>query len=470
MRNLRPTEYAAAAPEWITAPFSFTPDFPFPQIVRGENITLLFDETAVSIVAGDWSVSALTPKLSDDRGTGASITGSGRWHAATFEDVWFATNGTTLVFQMPAYDEVLVANGVTVETLCGHNDRLILAGLSGDWFSSESWQELFKRWRETQPQFSHDQQEWSPRWGIWGERLAGGKDIPFWTMLAALGLFGQVAFDSIKGELLTRIERGELGFFSIRSLGTPVFAGGFGPDVMLYSQEARVALRPMESAPTYLVMNAGPAGAAHRGIVSGDAREHCWYAPDGELYRHPAGGAAEHIRFSEIFGSLSGVVASFDDIEREHWFADTDDAYVLTRFGMGGPMSQRPMALARANGVLIGPALGLGLSTVPVAMYSHLVDMRRRGSKRVQELEVVLDGLASPWGDVKAGSPAFSTGTVPLNDLGVGYPVRSGNQFYIGAGGTGTVGQDYSIQRVDVRYQAESRAHQRGGTSSAGNT
>lgn len=466
MKNLRPGAYAAVAPTWWTAPFTFSLDWPFPQVFRGENVTLLFGETSVSTLASDWAATPLTTMQSDDRGETMAISADGVWHVATFEDVWFGTNGTSLVFKVPSYCfATLVANGLSAQTLCAHQDRLVLAGLSGSWFSGTRWQTLFKRWRQTQPQFAHDQQSWSTRWIVWGERLGGAKDIPFWTLLAALGLFGNDVFDALEPSLLKRIEQGEIGFASIRSLGAPVYAAPLGSDVALYSREARAVLMPTDG-PNYFVASALGEGAASRSTVCGDARGHAWLSPRGRLMHNPVDGAVRDLRQEEVFTTPANWIASFDSFEREHWFSTATNAYVLNTHGVGGPLDLRPTSLCRADGALVGAGAGHDASTVSVEFWSHDVNMNSSDNKRVQQVAVQQSGLSSLEADVTADGVA-SMGAVQTNDNDIGYPVRSGVKLQIGVKGTANVGTDYAVQRLEVRFQAEGRQHRRGATGAA---
>ncbi len=468
MRNLRAAPYAARNPEWFTCPFEddVTLDWPFPQVWRGENVTLLFGADSVSTLASDWTVTALAPKKANSRAEAATITEDGVWHVATFEDVWFGCNGTNLVFSVPAYDATLVAQGLTCTALCPHNDRLVLAGLAGAWFSGDRWARLFRRWRETQPQFAHDQMTWSDRWVVWGERFAGDKDVPFWPMLVALGVFGNDAFDAIEGELLARIERGELGFSSVRRIGAVQAMRSLQGTVRVYSTETVAALVPDGSGPGYRVMPSSLPGVAARGALSGDDQEHAWLTPDGHLMLAgpERGGDLDQ---AHRFTSPSAWVGSYDPVAREHWFATATSCYVLNQNGLGGPMDVRPTSLARCDGVLVGVGSGLDADNIAVEFYTHDLDMGYRGSKRVQCVEVAQDGLTGL--EVDAVADGSTMGTVQANGYGVAFPVRSGNEFQIGVKGTSSVGAEYTVKRCTVRYQGEDRRFRRGATAAAEN-
>jgi len=469
MRNLRPSEFAAINPEWFTAPFAFTLDWPFPQIHRGEAVTLLLKRTGVSTLATNWAETALTPKQSTSRATNATVTAGGVWHTATFEDSWFATNGESLLFKTPAHPETLMAVGLKVATLCAHDDRLVLVGLEGDWFSSARFIELFDLWRSTQTGFSHDQMTWSNRWAVWGEPRGGSSDIPFWMMLIALGVFGNDAYDALKGEFRARIERGELGFASIRKLGAPQACKSFGSDIAIYSKEARVSLRAQGQG--YAVAMDNAPGVFNRGAISGDAFQHAWITPSRELVSQAYGGEVRDLRQEHRFtGSLTNLAASYDPTAKEHWFATENWAYVLGRWGLGGPMDVRPTSLFRADGALVGAGSGLGATHVAVSLYSHLLNMGYQGSKRVQLIEVEQQGLTDVLVDVEATDDAtapFSLGPEQTNEMNIGFIIRSGDRFQVGVQGTAPIGGSYAIPAYTVRYHPEDLRFRRGTSGTA---
>lgn len=459
MRNLRASPYAAVNPEWPTAPLSTVVSWPFPQIFQGENIRFSLGSTTVSTCvdsspATTWTPTAVTPKKAENQAQTATITAGGVWHVATFEEVAFATNGTSLLFKIPAYANWLVPTGLSASTLCASGDRLILAGLSGTWFAGAAWQRLFKRWRQTQPQFAHDQMTWSNRWVMWGERLGGSRDIPFWPMLAALGCFGDSAFNMLEAEFLACVERGELGFASVRRAGSVLAALPLGNDVALYSAQHKTLLRP-GSGLNYDITQTPNAGVAGRGAVTGDEFGHAWVDPTGFLRQQDAGGAVQDLDQAHRFTAPATLVGSFDPDQREYWFSTSTAAYVLNASGLGGPMDICPTSLCRVNGTLFGMGNGLFATTVPVEFYTHTTDMRYRGSKRVNIVEWATRGLTSLYAD--AIGDGATLGAVPCNSYGVGHPKRSANEFQIGVKGTGNVGDEYAVQRGTVRFQAEDR-------------
>jgi len=467
MRNLVPARHAAINPTWFTAPFTHTLDWPFPQLFRGEDITLLFGKTTVSTVASDWVLTALTTYQSDDRDETLAISAGGPWHVANFEDIWFATNGVSLVFQMPAYNKALVADGLTVQSVCSYKDRLFMVGLAGDWFAGTRWQALFTTWRKTQPHLKHDQQSWSTKWAVWGAHKGGDSDIPFWFLMIALGIIGTDAFDRMESKLLAMIEQGQLGFVSIRKIGDPLVAKQIGDDVAVYSTEGRVLLRPAEDG-EFMVQSTPHQGCTSRGAVSGDEGEHAWIDPLGEMNAVTPDGALRELEQGHLFTDVTDLVSTFDPLAREHWFSTLAYSYALNRYGVGGPLDVRPTALARINGSLYGAGYGLDAdpAVVAVELYGHDHNMGYQGLKQVSVIQMQQKGLTGPWVDVKAsdvaGQTPYSIGAVQANDYDYGYPARSGDRFQCGGGGAAAIGATYAINGLTVHYRAEDRSGRRG--------
>lgn len=477
MRNLRPGEFGAVNPEWFATPFNFTLDWPYPILERGENVSLLLKRTTASTLSTSWAETAITPKRSTATGTNATITEGGVWHSATFEDVWFATNGVTMLLKIPTYTPVLVADGLTVGTLCAVDDRLVMADVSGAWFSGSRWLSLMDTWRRTRPKFSHDQMIWSRRMVIWGEQRGGAHDTPFWPLLVAMGVFGEAAFDAMQSKFITCIENGEIGFSSVRSLGTPVAMKSLSSDggdfVVVYSTEGRVFLRRNENDADYELVKTEESGVVNRGGLSGGSAAHVWIAPSRKIHAQAAGSPVRELRHEHrITGSLAKLVASYDKDTKEHWLATENWAYVVNRFGVGGPMDVRPTSLARADGVLVGAGYIPSGQTVPVEFYTHKHNMGFNGSKKINVVEVESAGLLNIDIDVEASAATeapYSIGTVQANEMNVGFPGRSGNVFQVGIKADGVLGGSYAITSETIRYQSEDRRFRRGATAAADN-
>lgn len=491
MSNLKP-ETVATAPELISNPARLALDWPFPKCVRDEKVSLVLSRTGLSTLteaSPSWTVSSQVLKSSFSQSTTVTLAGGTHWDFCAFEDGhFFATNGVDFAFKLTSYSPYLKGyldastTPLTVKCLCRHGERLLLAGVSGGtWFTDTRFQALFDLHRLKQRQLGYASQPFSDKFVIWGERRGGAPDGPFFLLMCALGLFGTSIYDTFEPEIRQAVENGEIGFASVKDVGVPRQIKALANSVLVYGPSALCTLTQQQNALYGAEYDTG------RGIrsfaLSGDASEHAWIDPGGFLHHSRHG----LLNFRWIFQNTPSStdwatpVMSYDPQRREHWISNGTDTYVLTADGkLGGPMTFTPTGLFRSDALLVGVTqynAGSGaeaytLSAIPTAttwtaeFKSHTHDMRYRGSKRVQVVECAYYGLTSLLADVHARATQsmtmMSMGTTPFNPEAAAFVRRSGNDFQFTVKGTVNAGSRYAIQRVDARYQAEGLGNRRG--------
>lgn len=492
MRNLRPG-LIDQAPELISNPTRNSQDWPFPKVVRDERVTLLLTRTGISTVtegSPSWTVaSGFTLKSSFNQSTTVTLAGGTKWDFCAFEDGhWFATNGVDFAFKLTTYGDVLrgyfdaSTTPIVINTLCRHGERLLMGGISGGtWFTDSRFAELFRKWRMKQRNFMHSSMTWDTKWVVWGERRGGATDGPFFLMMVALGLFGTTAFDKFKTEIEQAVEDGEIGFASVKDVGAPRAMRPLEGSVRVYGASSICTLSETEGS-GYSVSYAHGVGLRNFAI-SGDKTEHAWIDPSGDLHHTRHG----NLNFRWIFQATPSAttwdtpVMSFDDLRKEHWISNGTTTYLLSPDGkMSGPHTFVPTGLIRSGSLLVGVTqynAGSGAETIvgsaiPTAttwtaeFQSHPFCMNYRGSKRIQTVEATYENLTTPLADISARTGASgaytSMGTTPFNSDGAAYVRRSGNDFKLTVKGTVSAGADYAINGVRCRYQPESRQHRRG--------
>lgn len=492
MRNLRPG-LIDQSPELVRNATRNAQDWPFPKLVRDERVTLLLSRTGISTVtegSPTWTVgSGLVLKSSFDQSTTVTLAGGTKWEFCAFEDGhWFATNGVDFAFRLTTYASALrgyfdaSTTPIVVKTLCRHRDRLHMAGVSGGtWFTDTRFAELFRKWRMKQRAFMHSSMTWDEKWTVWGERRGGATDGPFFLLMVALGLFGTTVFDKFKSEIEQAVEDGEIGFASVKDVGVPRAIRPLDGSVRVYGPSSICTLTETEGA--------GYSASYSHGVglrnfaISGDASEHAWIDPSGDLHHTRHG----NLNFRWIFQATHSAttwatpVMSFDELRKEHWISNGTDSYVLMPDGnLGGPFTLLPTGLVRSDGWLVGVTqynAGSGAETIvgsaipsattwTVEFQTHPFCMNYRGSKRIQTVEATYESLATLLADIHARTGASGTynsmGTTPFNSEGAAYVRRSGNDFKLTVKGTASAGADYAINGVRCRYQPESKQHRRG--------
>lgn len=492
MRNLRPEPFAATSPELISNPMRASQDWPFPKAVRDERVTLLLSRTGISTLAEGsptWTPSSVTLKSSHTQATTVTLTGGTHWDFCAFEDGhWFATNGVDFAFKLSTYSPTLKGyfdastNALACACLCRSGERLFLGGLSGGtWFTDTRWQALFDLWRMKQRNLMHSAMTWDTKWVVWGERRGGAPDGPFFLLMCALGLFGTTVYDTFEPEIRAAVEKGEIGFASVKDVGVPRQMKELSGSVKVYGPSVTATLSPTEG-PGYAVSYERGRGIRNFAL-SGDESEHAMIDPSGDLYhsRHGLLGFRWIFQSAPSSTTWATPVMSYDPARREHWISNGTDTYVLMPSGaLGGPMTFLPTGLFRTDSQLIGVTqynAGSGAETIAgtaiptgttwtAEFQSHVNSMNYRGSKRVQVIEATLENITSLLGDVHARTGSAGTytsmGTVQFNSDGACYPTRSGNDFKITVKGTVNAGARYAINGIICRYQAEARTHRRG--------
>lgn len=500
MQNLRPEGFAATSPEIVHNATRANLSWPFPKLVRDERVTLQLGATTVATVteaSPTYSTSSETIKSSFDRTTNVTITTGTKWEFCAFEGAhWFATNGSDFVFKLSTYNPVMLGyfdastTKISVKTLCRHGNRLILGGVTGGtWFSDSRWSYLFGMWRTKQRDFAHSAMTWDDRFVVYSQDNGGAPDGPFFLLMCALGLFGTSVYDKFKSQIEEAVERGQIGFASVKDIGAPRSCMALGETVRVYGASSVCVLTPNEGGGynSSYDRSTGIRAAA----LSGDPEEHAWVSSIGELHhtKHGRLGFRWIFQSTETATDWATPIMSFDPHRREHWISNGTSTYILTADGkLGGPMTFTPTGLIRSGRILVGVTqyqAGSSVETIPLSAIptnttwtaiftSHPLDMGYRGMKRLQVVESRAENMTAMKSAVSArvglGDTYTSTGDVPFNSEGASYPLRSGNDMKITVKGTVNAGARYAISGVLGRYQAESRAHRRGagGISSSG--
>jgi hypothetical protein len=112
--------------------------------------------------------------------------------------------------------------------------------------------------------------------------------------------------------------------------------------------------------------------------VAGDNRQHIFRGSDGALWLLGTNLQAVKMDYSWILTDHDIVL--YDGIKNLYWITGSENAYILTEQGLGGPVDQRPTSLACGLGIATGDAYG---ETIAVNIGSNTFDMGRNGQKRI---------------------------------------------------------------------------------------
>lgn len=460
-KNLKPTEFGCVSPEALYNPFADTIAHPYPQLFRGEKTTLLAGATTLKTVTeSNWS----TASVSLQSGT---ISTGGPWQHASFQDLYFLTNGTTFVWKIPsnASAGTVATTSITANAILNHGDRLIIGGLAGSWFSGNRWLSAFNTWKETAPEYrlSHDSMAFSNNWVVWGEYGGGSDDTPFHVLMSMLGFMGDSAFDRIEPILQSLMEQNKIGMAPMRSPGAIMHLAPLGSDVAVYSATNVATLTPVESG-TYIEQEHKRIGILGRAACGGTRAEHVFLDNNGNLWRWQAGDNIKLLGYDEFFTTFdSDTVISFDPVEWDYWITDGSYTYILSRTGLGGPLDYKPTSLVRddVRGLV---AVSATPSTFVVETRTNPADMERRDRKKLVLYQLSADGITSALGRIEwrndYNGSYYESPLNVFNNVGVSFQFVSfvDGKFTVRAATTGSA----RIQRLDCRYQAEGRLYIRG--------
>jgi hypothetical protein len=421
-RNAKPKEHGLEAHSAIADPFTSTSvTWPFPQILRGKEITLLADQTALSEVdetTDPWGTTAFTVYDYIDQGTADSITAGGDWHMADFGTTWYLFNGNCTVFRVNIADmlragtnPVLVQEDITIQTGCDFRGRLIIGGFNPSDFWGDRWTDLLGRWASGQPDpvnrtYHHlldAATNMNDNFVQWSTIGGGDTFFWFWPDLAVTGPLGRTIthdYDHAnppRPYIFELLERNEMGFMPMPFQGNVLCVKSLGRAVMVYGEDG-VAAMPMvsEPYPTFGCVSLMDVGIADSGAVAGDDRENVVVDQEGEVWRIDNQLNVKREGYSEFAGTLldGEPIVTIDPTEREYYIASGSGSgavggYVLTEQGLG-ETEQLPTSLVRREDGLLGIAED-GTIGDNLIIITDTFDLGNRGLKLISAVEVGIE-------------------------------------------------------------------------------
>jgi|GEM_PF-6567655 len=292
--------------------------------------------------------------------------GTGPFRLVSFSDVWFASNGTRMLYRIPGNLDtndtpyVHTVADWSVQAVGKHNNTLVLGGMAGTRITSNAYTlALFNHWKSVQKQNQTITKHHvlNSEYIMYSEPGGAENDLPFQVFLAALGLPGAYEADFFQGIVYSRVENGEIGFFRTRECGPIMHLKQLGNNLVAYGEYGVSLLMRDENG--YQEQPISTVGLKYREAVAGDDQEHMFVNSRYELMRLTAGGGLERLDYSEHLENLSSTtVATFDQQRRYYWFSTSTRSYCWTGFGLGESRAVRPMSLFRMedNSGLLGTA------------------------------------------------------------------------------------------------------------------
>lgn len=408
LKNLVPKGEYWNTPDWPTLQWDDTY-----QIVRGWTQTFLCGSTKIYTI--NESTLALTAVH--------TVTPGGRWSLADFGGAYLLSNGVCTAYRR------LTATGWTTGvitnpffgTVCDHYKSRLIYGNLGTGFTN---------------------------WVGWSD--VNADDLAY--LLA-----GTEPSAEIKARNTNHKQ--PMGF-----RGKVLAVLPMGSRMMVYGEDGIGALEPYQTAYQEVPIKGLPEGLGIYGrySVAGKGDGHVFMGTDGYLWMIQPDMKAMRLGYDWL---TQASEISYDPIEQDWWITTDTESYVLSKYGLGGPMSCRLYSLARfQNGTLYGTGIANPDSEYALTIWTNLLDMSDTGQKRITFVRCAADNVSEQKASAKIRftrlasmrqipwSPCSPEGAAFVNaayiDGQIGYTAKT----------TGSA----RIRRIEVRYQSHDRRTIRG--------
>ena len=326
-------------------------DWPYPQLFRGDDVSLLGQRTAVKTVSeasSMWSTSSLTLYDTSNPLTTKAVTEGGVWHHADAGNSWFLFNGACTVFTtgidplVPQAQKFWINDSITIKTGCVHKGRIIVGGLASNVWS-QTMQEVFN---EMKASIDNDVitgfDDIGSNYILWGS--PGGGDFPLWLFMP---LSYPATYRPTYDRFFERLKRGQLGWFPCTFRGTVLALKSLGDHLIAYGSDGINALTHT------LGQGDIPAGYGlkstvndrlrwigiyDRGSVGGNSSIHFFLDNQGVLWSLDAGLNLKRLGYEEYLlpfvSNSEEVVMTYDELLGDLYISSSERAFQLTRNGM----------------------------------------------------------------------------------------------------------------------------------------
>lgn len=470
--NLKPDDGGLLDYEGPTDPFNgaLTVNFPFPQVIKGQELTLLLSATTIEEVATGvvpWTLSAVSTFSIDDPSVQKAIPVGGVWHFADLGPAFYAFNGSCVLFRSgldalksSATTTTYVQDSVTVNTGCTHKGRVFIGGLNQDDIWGTIWQEIFADWEADADLAEMDLRDKGPdsNWVMWGS--IGGGDFPLWLFYpetyAQLGL-GPPTKESV----IERLKRNEMGWAPLRFAGTIQVLKPLGNNVIAYGDEGIEALILRGSGVGFEKI--ADFGVQGRGAVGGDLKGHVFISEDGQLYELSPSLELTRLGYREWFSSFSAnsTAITFNPIWKEFSLCDDSQGYLFRKNGLS-THRDRITSQTFLDGVQYAVLTSAVSTNLRVMTGQH--DNQRQAHKYIHDIQVQYQDITNlkiaVWYRYDSNSAFRKWGPVSVSPEGIVTCTITALEFKIEL--TGTRGTNPRLDRLEVRWSLVDKRAVRG--------
>lgn len=351
-------------------------------------------------------------------------TGTGPWQIADMQESWLMTNGrcTVLWFLHKAIqgdtDYVRMFSNPTCEAAAFYKGRVVLGGFNvrdyrsaawdGFWQDQESLYSGGSGYTASRDLYDGDGQKRMPVGSnfLWYSQVGGGDILMQFEQSIAnetINPDNAGGYDEDTPFVMDTLLRNDSGWVPVPIIGYVRQLKQLGDYLICYTDNGVWAYRHVSSPVSMLAPVAIPAlsmvGIANKGAANGNLERHLFVDRRGSLWVINKDLSVECLGFEEFIYPLTqdqgGVIVSFVQNPQllnpygEFHISDSEESYVLTEQGLGGPMAQAISSACYYGGGLI--ALGTEItndSDVEAIYESEIFDFDRAGIKSIRNVGV----------------------------------------------------------------------------------
>ena len=456
---------------------SVTIDFPFPQLFKGSQRTILADKTALYSITetGNWTKAAITTNNAYSVEAARAITSGSSWHFADFGYRTYALfNGSCTVFRTSrlsmfvggAQDELFVEDSVTINSGCNCRGRMVLGGFNSDNFFNSGWQSINSTLFGSIVTALGITAPVNPgsNW-VWWSPIGTGAFLLFYPSDYTTGLVSDAYPDVDHSMLFELVKRGDMGFMPMNWQGTVRCVKTLGKGVMVYGDNG-ISYMPMHEH-TFGLLDLLPYGVESRSSVGGNETEHVFVDEAGWLWRVRSGEAPRKLGFREFFENMIGndIVVSHNPIEEEYYISDGSLCYVLTKDDKLYETTFLVTSIAVSGGGAVGVYDRPGDADDNYAvMATDVIDMGMRSLKTIERVVVSTTNtttvsVAVDWRN-KTSDSWSRTSYYNTNYEGVAYLPVMGLEFRVVVRCTDYTKMD--VDNVVIHFKVDDRRIVRG--------
>lgn len=447
----------------IHNPTGLSMSWPWPQIFKGREVTVVADRTTVyEKASGSWTLTAI-----------ATVSAGGAWHFADFGTYYILFNGVNMVVRTPS----AVYNYTTplVKTGCNYRERVLLGDMT-DWWTT-AWQTEITTWCEQNPSGLSLDFSTGGNTVFWG--AIGGGDLFVWltaptaTSLPIVGPLGAgYGYDADRPYYQDLLRRGDIGGRTMPWDGNVLRLLPLGRNVVVCGDNGMSALAPVDTDFGLAAELSNEIGLLGRGAVGGSEKDGIVFVGgDYALYLISPSLEMKRLGYEGFLSANldSSAVVAFDTSEKEWYIGGPDGGYVLTKMGLSETV-RPPSSVVRTNTGLYGTPTLVANASDRVLVEWDVFNMGMRGIKRVINVQIDYYGINNARLEMgcstKVGeAPRYRTVSRD-NGHGVFQVTLSGDQFVMRL--TGDPLPEATVSDVIVRWTPDDKRFARGVIESGG--